>query len=234
MPNHIQNQLTIKADNLDKILDSIAGEKMLDFEKIIPMPEGLHIETTEHIIEYAKYIFDPTCNNRSKWYFDFTVQQNRFAKTWDDKGWSNFLQCLDNLRQTGFATWYDWSIENWGTKWNAYSFPNEQPASNVIRFQTAWSAPLPVIQKLSEMHPETTLTLQYADENKGYNLGHIVFANGEIVSESHPVFGTDEAWVQAYKLFYPNDTEEDVVEYLDEYEWEPERVNHILQLIMVK
>ena len=58
MPNHVTNQLTIEADNLDEILEIIKGEDMdIDFNKIIPMPENLHVKTHSGVIEYAKYIF---------------------------------------------------------------------------------------------------------------------------------------------------------------------------------
>ena len=43
----------------------------------------------------------------------------------------------------------DWSIKNWGTKWNSYGYDNldrsdisENPA---FSFYTAWSAPHPII-----------------------------------------------------------------------------------------
>lgn len=45
----------------------------------------------------------------------------------------------------GKNNWYDWSIENWGTKWNAYSFSRD---GNTIGFQTAWSAPHPILAEL--------------------------------------------------------------------------------------
>lgn len=42
-------------------------------------------------------------------------------------------------------TWYDWSIENWGTKWNAYSHkPTDRTSDGLIlRFETAWAPPYP-------------------------------------------------------------------------------------------
>lgn len=49
--------------------------------------------------------------------------------------------------------WYDWSIEHWGTKWNAYSFQWHGKADHciAIQFDTAWSPPEPVLDKLVEM-----------------------------------------------------------------------------------
>ena len=39
----------------------------------------------------------------------------------------------------GKNNWYDWSIENWGTKWNGYD--SEVCGNNQFKFCTAWSAP---------------------------------------------------------------------------------------------
>ncbi len=41
--------------------------------------------------------------------------------------------------------WYDWNRANWGTKWNAYGFPDnavrEHDGATILTFQTAWSTP---------------------------------------------------------------------------------------------
>ncbi len=47
MPNHIMNCLRLSGDQerIDELLKSVKGEEsVLDFNKIIPMPESLHIE----------------------------------------------------------------------------------------------------------------------------------------------------------------------------------------------
>ena len=66
----------------------------------------------------------------------------------------------DNLAKFGFQSWYDWSLKNWGTKWNSYSvvFHGDQ-----IRMNTAWYPPGPIIQELARLiHEDIRMT--YADE----------------------------------------------------------------------
>ena len=46
----------------------------------------------------------------------------------------------------GKKNWYDWSCWNWGTKWNSYGNSFD---GHTLTFQTAWSAPHPVIKTLS-------------------------------------------------------------------------------------
>ena len=46
------------------------------------------------------------------------------------------------------SNWYDWCIENWGTKWNAYSqevCPDNGDGRAFIKFDTAWNVPYPII-----------------------------------------------------------------------------------------
>ena len=58
--------------------------------------------------------------------------------------------CKDN----NLPNWYDWNRENWGTKWNASYCelrPSKQGDSTVLLFETAWSLPLPILEKLEHM-----------------------------------------------------------------------------------
>jgi len=52
--------------------------------------------------------------------------------------------------------WYDWNINNWGTKWNSYdcTLLEEESDYLVYEFYTAWSPPEPVIDALRNKFPE--------------------------------------------------------------------------------
>lgn len=44
------------------------------------------------------------------------------------------------------CNWYNWNLEHWGTKWNAYdAIVNYKEGIASIEFSTAWSIPYPVI-----------------------------------------------------------------------------------------
>jgi len=98
---------------------------------------------------------------------------------------------LENKKKYGHKDWYSWSCANWGTKWNAYS--QEDHGVNKITFDTAWSAPFPVIEKLSEMFPEVKIILRYADEDFGQNCGEVVLLGGNCIDENIPEGGSEEA-----------------------------------------
>jgi len=52
----------------------------------------------------------------------------------------------------GADNWYDWSNNNWGTKWNACDVNVEQN-KNVLNytFDTAWDAPREIVRALEHM-----------------------------------------------------------------------------------
>lgn len=72
----------------------------------------------------------------------------------------------------GVNNWYDWSIANWGTKWDAYSSYHDRNR-NTIFFDTAWSSPKPVFDALAKFCYKygVWFTGCWADEDRGYNIG---------------------------------------------------------------
>ena len=93
----------------------------------------------------------------------------------------------------GDNNWYDWSVRNWNTKWNAYDYGKDYSKSGKLKFLTAWSAPHPVIEKLAEMFPEIKFTHEWADEDIGMNCGRRVYAEGERMEEYHPDYSHESA-----------------------------------------
>ena len=89
--------------------------------------------------------------------------------------------------------WYDWNVRNWGTKWdvgvsNDEEHPDtymEGPIANgenlvvYYNFNTAWSRPLPALEKLSAQYPTLLFTLSYEEET-GWG-GECEFLRGEYI-----------------------------------------------------
>jgi len=94
----------------------------------------------------------------------------------------------------GNNNWYDWSLVNWGTKWDAYGYDDCIDYSgdkDSITFLTAWSAPHPVIEKLAQMYPAVKIEHEWADEDIGSNCGRRVYYDGERVEEYYPEYGKE-------------------------------------------
>ena len=58
----------------------------------------------------------------------------------------------------GENNWYDWSVKNWGTKWNS---ADVEIWDDEIQFQTAWSPCDPVIAALAEKFPTMRFTYTF-------------------------------------------------------------------------
>lgn len=84
----------------------------------------------------------------------------------------------------GKNNWYDWSWENWGTKWNAYETYID--GDGTLCFWTAWSAPIPVIDALAKKYPDVDIHHEWADEDLGQNCGTCDYHNGEVIEEYEP------------------------------------------------
>lgn len=88
-------------------------------------------------------------------------------------------------KKYGEKNWYDWSVENWGTKWNAHDC--HRTGVNSVEFNTAWSTPEPVMKELSKKF-HTRVEVYYADEDLGHNCGHYTYENGVMIEDSYGDF----------------------------------------------
>lgn len=86
----------------------------------------------------------------------------------------------------GANDWYSWSIENWGTKWNAsevtYSEVTKMDDGRFIMditFDTAWSVPAPFMLALGKRFDKCHFKGMYADEDLGSNYGEYEIENGQ-------------------------------------------------------
>jgi len=77
----------------------------------------------------------------------------------------------------GENNWYDWSISNWGTKWNAYDLA--EVGQRIFIINTAWSYPHKIFRALSEKYPHVKFHIRYADEGIYENSGKCTYLGGE-------------------------------------------------------
>lgn len=203
MPNHIQNRLTVIGDKgeVKKVFEAIAsvdaeGNKLqIDFDKIKPMPPSLQITSGSNGEMAHQLLFG---GKKQKFFpIDDEEQRKRFKAmpvAAQKEAVELAIKYQYNLANFGHATWYDWSIEHWGTKWNAYDQNDDRNSEDCIYFQTAWSGPFPVIRHLSTLFYKVTLRLEFADEDSGSNAGLVEFKNGEVVTEDIPANDSKEAY----------------------------------------
>lgn len=173
-------------------------EICFDFNKLIPRPEDLNVVeggVTELAVETViRSLGLKTMNDEA--------YNTRINGIWKDKSETELKEMgityIRNKALYGSFTWYDWSCNNWGTKWNAAR--TKIINSDIIQFETAWSVPEPIIIKLSKMFPDLKLELWYHYEG-GFGSGYVVFVNGGIVAEEFYEPNTEEYYKNVSFIF---------------------------------
>lgn len=167
MPNHCTNLLSCTSGkNIGEVIKPYltSDGKNIDFNKILPMPEGI-----EKTIAYS------TIESITKEQTD----EEREA----EKVKLNLLK-EDNTKQYGFPDWYEWCVNKWDTKWNAYNCWTLEDDFNKVEdfgdigFQTAWSPPIAVIRELAKLTGES-LRMAYYDEGWMFAGEYMVGPDGE-------------------------------------------------------
>lgn len=214
-PEELQRILEDIQYDPDRSNEEYTGIGTFDFNKIVPMPESLNIECgsrTDRSIDYylnainpktadfgiPKFTFDRFSSlvnqlneKRAFGHFKTRLSGDEFAEATKYDTPEDILKlgetAVTNFINYGSTGWYDWAIENWGTKWNSYDPWKGQ--ENGLLFSTAWSAPHPVIEALAAKYPNVRIVHEWADEDIGNNCGTREYEDGECIAEYFPENG---------------------------------------------
>lgn len=219
-----------------KVKDEESGKEhgpTFDFNALIPMPE-IALKVVENgIVSDVLSILAEGSGMVQAW-----ENLRRFDRDGDDhmgpwKGLAHlrsgevnerleraFPGCIANARamascigETGFKSWYSWSVHNWGTKWNAYDASLTGGGDSAeMRFDTAWSVPLPVLQALAKAEP--ALSFRYWAFDEGWNFYAIGTGDFGLfsVAETFPPLRESRETVEVYKICYGTEPEPEEAE----------------------
>ena len=112
--------------------------------------------------DFGKFIPEPACEADCPEEYILDKNDTTIIPR-DDKPWFN---------------WYKWRVENWNTNHNACDF--EYVNENTIRFDTAWSVPVPVIKTVSKQFPDEDITVSTRFE-VGFGQTISTYRNGKII-----------------------------------------------------
>lgn len=93
--------------------------------------------------------------------------------------------------------WYAWNPDNWGTKWDAYDVKVGGPntildrlarsgvglVEEVVQFDTAWSPPFPVFEKITKLYPDCRFEFSWMDEDMRGGGGGFASANHGVLGK---------------------------------------------------
>ena len=185
MPNHTDNLLSIVGENNIKDIlypymtytqpeqsrelgmmmmdtDESEREYFLDFDKIVPMPKE---------IKEASELAD----------FELLMRLDEKGRKEHEKKVKRLERIC--VKKYGSKGWYDWSLKNWGTKWNSYS-NHFSKKGDVLFFQTAWSPPAEVLMVLAQKLKKI-LRVTYKDEGYGFFGTFHFYPDGKVDDECY-------------------------------------------------
>jgi hypothetical protein len=86
-------------------------------------------------------------------------------------------------KQYGENNWYDWSRNNWGTKWDVEGTLIYQDNNRLeYEFLSAWAPPTVWLQKVSRLFPDLYFELKYVEEGMDFS-GIAMANNGELMDQ---------------------------------------------------
>ena len=151
MPNHCHNRVTFypSGDNTDSSLDQIetikdifTGESV--FTQIIPEPDWANTPLMSSDVKGI--VYDRGKVGELPQYVENPFKRLVFKSTdrTDDR-------------------WYDWRVQNWDTKWDAYDVEvtDDDPEQFEVEFNTAWAPPEAICHKLREDYPDVSISWFY-------------------------------------------------------------------------
>jgi hypothetical protein len=167
MPNHVANNLSVwgQAEDVQmfKSMFFVDNTEKATYGLIFPMPEDLM--------------------------GDYSPLPKRDGET--DKQYQTRMKRYKKLY--GADNWYDWSVSNWGTKWDVYDLYVEEDNDEMLNvsFSSAWSPPIGWFQKAVEMFPTLHFTMDFIEDGDHY-CGLAIGAYGEFLVKETDVEYQDE------------------------------------------
>ena len=148
MPNHCHNRVTFYAspkhnDQIAKIKQMFLDENV--FGQIIPEPDWNNTPLTAE-----------TAGN---WLHTKRGEVGELPVPVEEYGISYRFKSTDEADDR----WYDWRLQNWDTKWDAYDVvvTDDDPDCTEIEFNTAWSPPEAICHALREQYPDLSISWFY-------------------------------------------------------------------------
>lgn len=149
MPNHITSEVEITGtkEQIAKlikdtkiVLDHDVEKNEFDFNGIVKMPpELLNTVSPTKVFETQEEV-DAENESRVK-----RINSNEVPAI-------TKAEAARREKEYGALNWYDWSYNNWGTKWNSYEvrYIAHNETTLVVKIETAWDTPRGIWDALEE------------------------------------------------------------------------------------
>ena len=153
MPNHCHNRVTVYAPTMGaearahvaKIKQIFEDESC--FTQIIPEPDWVNTPLMSSDVKRYSFSKPKGKVGELPQYVDTAYGKSLRFRSTDE---------VDDR-------WYDWRLQNWDTKWDAYDVvvTDDDPESVEIEFNTAWSPPEAICNQIREDYPDVSVSWFY-------------------------------------------------------------------------
>lgn len=115
-----------------------------------------------------------------------------FSKTVPEPNYEGYTDGSTKTTEDGLPTWFNWRLENWGTKWepniesdieiNILETATKTVQTATYYFDTAWGPAITWFEKAVEKYPEIKFCLIYGEVGSDFG-GAMVASQGKIISD---------------------------------------------------
>ena len=162
MPNHCSNRVRFYGDSeseIQKLHDifskGLENDDNVDtgsvFGHFIPEPDWANIPLSE--ADQYEYSFSSARGE---------VGEKPVMVINEESPFMNGLRFKSTNAQDD--RWYNWRVQNWGTKWDCYTLEmddSDLPHGFEVTFETAWSPPEEVCSAIREQYPNVSISWFY-------------------------------------------------------------------------
>ena len=176
MPNWCECAVIVGGEGAEEFLAAVETKETL-FEALLPRPTEF-----DGVFTGGATMADGT--RASAW---------RELKSADDTGRAKLVAVTPEeeaewVSKYGASNWWDWSIANWGTKWD----PSYERDNFTLRFESAWGPPVEFFRTVSSRFPRATFLLAYAEGGMGF-WGEALIRDGD-VRDDYRGFPAEAFW----------------------------------------
>jgi hypothetical protein len=182
--------------------DNTVGENM--FNRLLPMPDDLRI-TSGSSTTYGRAVFlsqnghheELDAIHQYPWAQEFGTREELIAHLIETKQADvvEGRKSVENVVKHGAKDWYDWSVKNWGTKWDTGKevyVTNFTEDEIVMSFSTAWAPPNSLFCRIGqEEFDKLYFELEYEEPGCAFE-GTLIVEDGECSDDQRDYDATKE------------------------------------------
>jgi len=186
MPNYCSNALKVSGPGREAFIERAVKAREL-FQEFYPMPAALKGRNWYSYSRGQDYFMpeSQTPEGTKDFIWGFPEDKDQWLYT--------PLMQQANIEKYGAKDWYDWHCEYWGTKWDTSA---QYIEPNLSLFSTAWSPPIPWMEKVSKDFPEAEFWLAYVESGMEF-YGEVFVHNGtvdRVTTEGGPFYSSTPDW----------------------------------------